>query len=424
MKRRSFLKTASAVAAPSIVPASVLGRGGATAPSERVTMGVVGCGGKGHGLMQDFQSRCEKEVQFVAIADPDAKHCERGRQFAEKHWGEGCKIYKDFRELCARDDLDAVVVATPDHWHGIAAMEAVRNGKDVYGEKPLTHLFREGKVLHEAVRKHKRICQVGSEQRSDTRFRVAAEVVLNGLIGKVKEVQVGLPTGHTSEKEAKVGLAVPEHLDYDLWCGPSRKLPYHPDRLHFNWRWCLDYGGGNLMDWIGHHNDIAHWGLGMDKGGPIKVEAVNFTYPDKGIYDNPIDYAVQCEYEGGIHLVISNKVGRGTKWIGEDGWVSVDRGRINASNKEWIRESTNRGKIKAYKSNDHRRNFVEGVRTRKECICPAETGHRAATPGHIGYVSDALKRPIKWDPKNEKVIDDPEADKLLNKLEYRGDWSL
>ena len=423
LKRRSFLKTAGAIAAPLIIPATALGTVDKAAASERVTLGLIGAGGKGLDLMGDFSRQC-KEVQFVAVADPDKVHANKGKALAEKLFGKGCETYQDFRHLCARKDIDAVVVATPDHWHALACLEAIRSGKDVYGEKPVTHLFGEGQVLYREVAKHKRIFQVGSQQRSNPFFRKAVEVVMNGLIGKVKEVHVGLPTGESSQVEGNVAKAVPGHLDYDLWCGPSRKLPFHPDRLHFKWRWALDYGGGNLMDWIGHHNDIAHWGLGVDKGGPVRVEAQNFRYPEKGIYDSPIDYTVRSEYEGGATVVISNKVGRGVRFFGEDGWVYADRRAFQASNPEWTREGFDPGKARAYRSPDHRRNFVDGVLTRKECICPAETGHRSITPGHLGYVSDALKRPLKWDAKNEKVVGDSEADKLLKKIDYRGDWSL
>ena len=424
MQRRSFCKLAGAFAGPVILPASVLGRRGQTVPSERVTIGLIGAGGKGYDLMRDFYSQCRDEVQFVAIADPDTRHAERGKRLAEKNWGEGCKTYRDFRDLCGRDDLDAVVVATPDHWHALAALEAVRQGKDVYGEKPLTHLFREGQVLYREVRKSNRIYQVGSEQRSAANFRIGSEIVLNELLGKINEVQVGLPGGETTEEEGKVAQPVPDHLDYDLWCGPSAKLPYREKRVHFHWRWSLAYGGGSLMDWIGHNNDIAHWGLGVEHSGPVRVEAKNFRYPDKGMYDNPVDYEVHSEYEGGYSVVVSNKYPNGVRWIGENGWVRVSRGQIDASNKEWIHEEADRGRIKAYNSPDHRKNFVSGVKTRKQCICPAEVGHRSVTPGHLSFVSDALKRPLKWDPLNEKVLGAPEADKLLNALEYRRGWSL
>jgi hypothetical protein len=178
------------------------------------------------------------------------------------------------------------------------------------------------------------------------------------------------------------------------------------------------------MDWIGHHNDIAHWGLGLDKTGPTKVEAVGFTHAEKGMYDGPVNYDVQCEFAGGITSSISNKNPMGTKWIGENGWIYVDRGKLDASNKEWIQGNFDRGPIKAYKSPNHHQNFIDGVRTRKECIASAETAHRSITPGHIAYVSAALGRALKWDAKNEQVINDPTADKLLKEVNYRGDWSL
>ena len=411
------------------MPASVLGQG-AVAPSERIGVGLIGCGGQGSGVFRGMLN--SKEVQGLAVCDPDAQRMERMKGDVDKRYGKkGCAGYNDFRELCARKDIDAVVVGTPDHWHAVAALGAIRNGKDVYCEKPVTHLFREGQVLYQEVAKRKAIFQTGSQQRSDTRFRIAVEIVMNGLIGKVKQVKVGLPTGKGTNEEGKVAQPIPDYLDYDMWCGPSRMLPYHKDRLHWNWRWCLDYGGGQLMDWIGHHNDIAHWGLDLDKSGPVKVEAKNFRYPEKGMYDQPIDYEVLSTYAGGYTVSISNlhkmgpdKRNMGTEWIGEDGWVYVDRGKISASNMDWIRESYDRGPKKAYKSRDHRRNFIEGVLTRKECICPAETAHRSITPGHLGYVSDALGRALKWDPKKEEVVGDAEADKLLKTVNLRGDWKL
>ena len=423
LNRRAFLKASGAIVAPTIIPGAALGYAGKASAGDRITLGLIGSGGKGRDLMSDFKRTC-KEAQFVAVAYPDRNQADKGRALAEKLFGVGCKIYRDYRELCARNDIDAVVVATPDHWHALNCLEAIRNGKDVYGEKPITHRFREGQMLYREVAKSGRIFQVGSQQRSKSEFRKAAEVVMNGHIGKVKEVQVGLPTGESSE-EVNVGQTIPEHLDYDLWCGPRRKLPYHSGRLHFYWRWAMEYGGGTLMDWIGHHNDIAHWALGLDKSGPIKVEAQSFRYPEKGkIFDSPIDYTVRSEYEGGLKIVISNKVGRGIRFFGEDGWVFTDRRQFKASNAEWTKEGFDPGPVRAYRSDDHRRNFVDCIKKREQCICPAETGHRSITPGHLAYVSDALKRPLKWDARNENIVNDPEADKLLKKLDYQGDWSL
>ena len=436
MERRNFIKTVSALGAPTIIPASVFGQGDRPSPSNRVTVGVIGLGGMGNGDMNGLMS--QDDVQVLAVCDVDAQHEKgggKGREPAktrvEKHYSKigatdykGCSTYSDFREICAREDIDAMVVATPDHWHALATLEALRNGKDVYCEKPVTHLFGEGQAVYREAAKRKAIFQTGSQQRSDIRFRIAVEAVQNGLLGRIQHVEVGLPKGNKTDKLGRKGEPIPEHLDYDFWCGPSRYLPYSPDRLHWNWRWCLDYGGGQLMDWIGHHNDIAHWGLGLEKSGPTRIEAVGFDFPDKGMWDNPINYEVKCEFEGGYTSSISNKNKMGTKWIGENGWIYVDRGKIDASNKDWIREKTDRGPIKAYKSRNHHRNFVDGVKTRDECIAPAETAHRSITPGHLGYVSLQLGRALKWDPAKEEVIDDPKADKLLKAIDYRSDWKL
>ena len=431
MKRRNFLKTsaASALAAPTIIPSSVLG---ADAPSNQITLGLIGCGGQGTGNLRNLMGK--SGTRGIAVCDPDKNNMNRARDHVnQKNGNKDCETFTDFRDLCAMKDLDAVIVGTPDHWHSLACLEALNNKKDVYCEKPITHLFAEGQAVYKAAAKNKAIFQVGSQQRSSSRMRVAAEAVMNGVLGKIKEVKVGLPTGGGTNEEGKVAQPIPDHLDYDLWCGPSRMLPFHPKRLHWNWRWCLDYGGGQLMDWIGHHNDIAHWGLEMDKSGPIKVEAKGFRYHGKGMYDQPLDYTVVSEYAGGYTVTLSNKhkMGKdknrsmGTEWHGENGWIYVDRGRIEASNKDWIIEKNDRGPKKAYKAvGGHHQNFIDGIRTRKDCICTAETGHRSATPGHIGYVSDKLGRAIKWDPAKEECVGDAEADKLLKTVNYRGDWKF
>jgi len=436
MQRRTLIKTtaATAIAAPTIIPSHVIGK---DAPSNEITLGLIGCGGQGSGVLRGLMH--QDRTRALAVCDPDKNNMNRTKGQVEQRYAKdkesgkykGCDSYSDFRELCARKDIDAIVVGTPDHWHALATLEALRNGKDVYCEKPMTHLFAEGQAVYKEAAKRKAIFQVGSQQRSSTRMRIAAEAVMNGLIGKIKEVNVGLPTGRGTDDEGKVAQDIPPHLDYDLWCGPSRLLPYNPKRLHWNWRWCLDYGGGQLMDWIGHHNDIAHWGLQMDKSGPIRVEAKGFRYHGKGMYDQPLDYRVESEYAGGYKVTISNqhkmgpeKRNMGTEWIGEDGWVYVDRGRIAASNREWIVEKTDRGPKKAYKSTNHHRNFIECIRSREQAICPAETGHRSATPGHIAYVSDKLGRAIQWDPEKEVCVGDKEAEKLLKTLDYRGDWKI
>ena len=235
MKRRNFLKTsaASALAAPTIIPSSVLG---ADAPSNQITLGLIGCGGQGTGNLRNLMGK--SGTRGIAVCDPDKNNMNRARDHVnQKNGNKDCEAFTDFRDLCAMKDLDAVIVGTPDHWHSLACLEALNNKKDVYCEKPITHLFAEGQAVYKAAAKNKAIFQVGSQQRSSSRMRVAAEAVMNGVLGKIKEVKVGLPTGGGTNEEGKVAQPIPDHIDYDLWCGPSRMLPFHPKRLHWNWRW-------------------------------------------------------------------------------------------------------------------------------------------------------------------------------------------
>ncbi len=426
VSRRRFLGAAAGViAAPCIVPAHILGLRGAVPPSERIVMGVIGVGGMGTGNFQAFMRK--KDVQVVAVCDVDSKHFEDAATKVDRHYGNtDCKKFRDFREIIALKDTNAFIVATPDHWHAICAIAAVRAGKDVYCEKPVTHTFAEGQALVAAVKEKNAILQVGSQQRSEGGFRRGVEIVLNGLIGKVKTVEVGLPTGHKKAEGDPKPLDPPANVDYDFWCGPSPKLPYNPSRLHWNWRWHLSYGGGQLMDWIGHHNDICQWGLGRDRSGPVEVKAAGFEYPeDRTIWNSAWNYEVLSTYDDGVVASISNKHPMGCKWIGEGGWVHADRGKLEASNPEWVKKDFNPGEKKAYASDDHRTNFLECVRSRKSTICPAETGHRSITPGHLGLVSEALGgRAIRWDPAAEKVIGDAEAEKLLKKVDFRPPWVL
>jgi len=433
--RRRFLKTTTlaAVAAPTIVPSTVLGRA-KVAPSNRITVGLSGSGSRGTGVMNSFLR--EADTQVIATCDPYTVHHRgtgRGRQLGrqpaaeavgKKYGSKSCDTYEDFRELCARKDLDAVIVATPDHWHAVQTLEALRNGKDVYCEKPVTHFFAEGVAVYKEAAKRKAVFQTGSQQRSDRRFRHAVEVVLNGVIGKVKSVEVGLPRGHDKDNGDSKQHDYSKRKDYQLWTGPAPMLPYVNARHHWHWRWHLAYGGGQLMDWIGHHNDICHWMLNEDNGGPTRVEAKNFRLSKAKSYNSPTEYEVHCEYAGGIKTSIGSHNRMGVKITGEDGWVYVTRGRMEASNPDWAKLDFNPGKLKAYASSGHTRNFLDCVKSRKPAICPAETAHRSITPGHLGYVSHTLGRALKWDAKKEQVIEDTMANKLLNELGYRKPWSL
>jgi predicted dehydrogenase len=426
ISRRSFLGVAAgAIAAPYIAPSRALGLGGAVPPSERIVMGVIGLGGMGRANMGGFLRKDESQV--VAVCDVDKRHLEEGAAEVNKRYeNNDCKKFSDFRELLQHKDLNAVVIATPDHWHALCGLAAARAKKDIYCEKPVTHTFAEGQALIAAVKENGVIFQVGSQQRSEWRFRRGVDLVQNGHIGKVRQVEVGLPTGHKTPNGDPKPQDPPAGVDYDFWCGPSPKLPFIPARFHFHWRWHLAFGGGQLMDWIEHHNDIAQWGLGRDASGPVEVKALGFEYPDdRTVYNSAWKYEVACKYDDGVTSSISNKHPMGCKWIGESGWVYVDRGKLEASNPEWVKREFDPGPKRAYKSDDHRGNFLECVRSRKPCICPVEVGHRSITPGHLGLLSEALGgRAIRWDPKTETVVGDAEADKLLKKVDFRGPWSL
>lgn len=433
MNRRDFLASAaragagaSALSLFSIVPASALGRGrdGRPAPSNRITLGCVGVGGQGNSNLDAFLN--QPDVQVIAVCDVDKNHLQSTKDKIDHRYNNSdCVGYGDFRELIARPDIDAISLCTPDHWHAVPAVLAASSGKDIYGEKPISHCLMEGRIMADAVRKHGRIWQVGSWQRSVENFRLGCELVRNGRIGKVVKIEVGLPTG--SPCGPVTFKAPPPELDYDFWVGPSRWQPYCDQRTHWNWRWQLDYGGGQLMDWIGHHADIADWGMGWDNTGPQEVEGSG-QYPDHGIWDAATTYYFVAKYKGGVEMHVANGGNRGirggTKWIGEDGrWVWVDRGGFDANPKNLLTERIGPDEIQLYKSDDHHRNFLDCVKSRKPTICTAETGHRSVSIGHLGQIAMLTGRKIRWNPETEQILDDPEASRMLS-TPMRAPWHV
>jgi len=428
--RRSFLKgTAAAGAAfavPTIIPASVLGREGAIAPSERLVMGCIGVGSQGTGNMNNFLGR--DEIRVVAVCDVDRDHRERAKGHVDGRYGNSdCATYHDFREILARQDLDVVSLAMPDQWHAIPAIMAARAGLDIYGEKPLSRSIRESRAICDAVHRYGRIWQTGSWQRSQQHFRHACELVRNGRVGKIYRVEVGLPTG--SATGIKQPEPVPDALDWDFWLGPAPWREYCTfgnDRCHWDWRWIMDYSGGQLTDWAGHHIDIAHWGLGFDETGPYQIEGEG-TYPAEGLWDAPTDYFFSCRYEGDVTIEVgsTSKIGfMGTKWHGEDGWVYVRRGFIDASDKSLLRaEEIGAGDIRLYESTDHWQNFIDCVKSRRPTVAPVETACRSVSVGHLGEIAMLTGRRIRWNPETEEIINDPGASNLLGRS-YRKPWVL
>jgi predicted dehydrogenase len=428
--RRHFLATSTlALAAPTLIPAFALGRGGQPAPSERITMGVVGWGMMGPGNTDAFLGM--KDCQVLAACDLDQKHLEAAVNRINKQYeNKDCKAYKDYREMMARKDIDTVMLAVPDHWHALTAVEAARQKKDIYGEKPLARTIAEQQAIVKAVQANQRIWQTGSWQRSQAPFRKAAEIVRNGLIGKVTRVEVGLPAGHhdfAGTKNFMTPSDPPPELDYDFWIGPSQMEPYIKGRVHMNWRWNYNTGGGQLLDWIGHHCDIAHWGLDADNSGPSEVEGTGEFPPKDAVWNTCTKYRITCKYPGGVELVIAgghSDIRGGTKWIGTDGWVWVDRGGFDASNTDWFAQiPPEKYQVKLYRSDSHHRNFLDCVKTRKPTITPVETAHHSAIPGHLGLIAMLVGRKIKWDTATETIANDPEASKLLTRP-YRSPWRI
>ncbi len=441
MTRRRFLAvTGAAIAVPTVIPSSALGAENRPAPSERITMGVVGWGYMGPGNTDSFLS--QKDCQVVAACDLDKNHLAQAVNKINGHYGnQDCKAYHDYREMMARDDIDAVMLAVPDHWHALLSVEAAKRKKDIYGEKPLARTIAEQQAIVKAVRSNQRIWQTGSWQRSVDNFHKACEIVRNGLLGKITRVEVGLEGGHhdylagTGSKRNVTDP--PPELDYDFWIGPSKKMPYIECRVHKNWRWNYNTGGGMLLDWIGHHCDIAHWGLDFDNTGPSEIEGHGEFPPEDAIWNTCTKYRITLKYPKEITMIIAGghpDIRIGTKWIGTDGWVWVaragsdasNRAGFDASNQEWKdlkRLPEAQRKVTLFKSSSHHRNFLDCVKSRKPTITPAEVAHHSAIPGHLGLISMLVGRKLKWDPDKEVILGDAEATKLLTRA-YRTPWAL
>jgi predicted dehydrogenase len=443
--RRQFLATtAGALGFPTIVPSSVFGQ---NAPSNRITMAVFGWGMMGPGNTDKFLN--ESDCQIVAACDIDKNHLNQAvGKINGFYKNSDCKAYADYREVMARKDIDTVMLALPDNWHALTAIEAAKNGKDIYGEKPLARTIAEQQAIVKAVQKHKRIWQTGSWQRSEDNFRIGAEIVRNGLIGKLQRVEVGLPAGHNDFAGTKDKMQVstpPAELDYDMWIGPAAMEPYIEGRIHKNWRWNYNIGGGQLLDWIGHHCDIAHWGMDCDSTGPTEMRPIQADFPPRtDVWNTATRYRSESTYANGVVMTIAGghpDIKMGTKWIGSDGWVYVNRGAYDASKDELKKKIQKREgdkvveasaapklgddviKTRLYETKGHHRNFLDCVKSRQPTVTPVETAHRSATPGHLALISLMVNRPLKWDPEKEVIIGDEEASKLLGR-EYRGPWKL
>jgi len=434
--RREFIKSATAAgtaaALPAFIPSTVLG---ANAPSNRTTLGCIGVGRMGSGDMRSFMGF--DEVQVVAVCDVDANRARNALGLVERKYGKGkkdgsykgCKTYGDFREVVARDDIDAVMICTPDHWHMLPAIAAAKAGKDIFVQKPLSLTIEEGRALSDTVRRYGNIVQVGSQQRSDSRFRFACELVRNGRIGKLHTVKVGCgadpPTG------LHAPMPVPDNLDYNMWLGPAPWAPYTEARVHPRkgygrpgWLRISDYGAGMVTGWGAHHMDIAQWGMGAENTGPVEIEA-EAEFPKDGLWDVHGPFRIDYTYANGVKVIFadSRKNKQGVLFEGTEGWVYARRGRIDAHPKSLLKSKILPGELHLYQSRSHKGNFLECIRSRAETVAPAEVGHRSCSACLLGNIAMRLPRKLKWDPEREQFLNDPEANRWISKP-MRSPWHL
>jgi predicted dehydrogenase len=416
--------------------------------NDRIVMGAIGIGSlqsRGRAIMGEASK--QEGIQYVAVCDVDKRHREKAVEDVKKvaKIKGDVKAYEDFRELLDDKNINAVTIATPDHWHALVAIAALKKGKDVYCEKPLSLTVAEGRAIAKVAKVTGRIFQVGSQQRCEfgNRFRLACELVRNGRIGKLKSISARVGGNPQSPELPEVDP--PEGLNWDFWLGPTPKVPYRylevetkikKDKdettlkrvytnCHYEFRWFYEYSGGKITDWGAHHNDIAQWALGMDDSGPVAVESTG-TKPEKpNGYNCHPDFEIHYTYANGVKLTCQAKGENGVRFEGEDSkWIFVSRSRIQASDKKLIEEELPEDAVTLYPTpaKNHMANFIECVRSRKATICPAEVGHRSATVCHIGAIALRLGKKLKWDPIKER-FDDEEANKMLSRA-YRAPWKL
>lgn len=456
--RREFLKTSTAafsaaIAAPYVVPASVLG---ANSPSNRISVGFIGNGNQSTIDLPAFLQ--QDDVQVVAVCDVNTasygyKTPQQflGRKPAQekvntfyadkKRAGQyqGCDAYNDFREVLARQDIDAVAIVVPDHWHGLMVVMACQAGKDVYCEKPLSLTVRQGQTMVKAVRQHQRILQTGSHYRSSPANRLACELVRNGRIGQVKRIITQVAENNAVDPgPGWKPMPVPEGFDYEMWLGPAPKAPYHIDRCLYRFRFILDYSGGQTTNFGCHSNDIAQWGLGMDRSGPVEFEDTGAEWPAPGgLFTTATKVSFRARYANGTELICQTaKPGFGTRFEGTEGWVEFGYQGIQTSPASLKTTKIGPNEVHLPVSNpqrqedssrnyipDHVRNFIDGVKSRQDPIEAVEIGHSTATLCHVANIAMKLHRKLRWDPAAEQFLGDDEANQMLGRP-MREPWKI
>ena len=416
--RRHFLKSSltaagAVVAGPQIIRAETLGNATKDAANSRIGMGFIGMGLISDGHLRTFSGM--KGVQPIAVCDVKDWQLKKAVEVLKEKGHEDIQATARFEEVLANPAIDAVCVTTPDHWHAAIAIAAMKAGKDVYVEKPMTLTIAEGQAMVAAEKKYGRIVQVGSQQRSEIYFRIAANLVRNGLIGEVKEIYCQLGQFPQPPDKEQI-VAVPEGFDYDRWLGPTPFYEYSENRVKGNygggWRCYWDYGSRKFGDWGAHHFDIVQWALGRDETGPVEFIPKGFEGAEHHHY----------RYADGITVWRDKKPDHGhmIRFIGTKGEVHVSRGKIDALPKELVRHKFSGNDIQVYESKNHRENFLDSIKSRKPTICPATVGHRTATICQLAGIAQRLVRPLKWDPVAEKITNDAEAAKMQDRTRRKG----
>jgi predicted dehydrogenase len=445
--RRTFLKNVGAAAmAPlafRIIPASALGADGATPPSNRIALGLIGVGMVGQGHLRGFLH--EAEAQVVAVCDVDRWRRENAQATTEQAYADrrtsgvyrGCAAYNDLRDLLARDDIDAVFIATGDRWHGVATVLAAKAGKDIYVEKPISLTIAEARAMVEAVRRYGRVCQSGLQQRSTREFRLACQLVRDGALGKIQAVYVSGPG--TSAEVNLPAEPVPDSLDWDLWLGPAPWRPFNHRFVYLGqplnvvpWDFCRDFGGGNLTSGTVHAFDVVQWGLGMDQAGPIEVippgtgsyPDLTFKYPD-GVFVqvvpgrlDPRKHPIPQGWEESTPIQVF-----GALFVGERGWIHVGREGYLQSFPADVIKNYPAGYDRLIAGESHHRNWFEAIRTRGRPACDVAVGCQSTIVAHLGCIACWTGRALKWDPAGEQFLGDDEANRMRSRA-MREPWRV
>jgi predicted dehydrogenase len=447
LSRRSFLassiKTGIVMGLPTIVPSSVFG---ANAPSNRINIGAIGNGriSRGHDMPGVWKY---DNARIIAVCDLDQNRATEAQTLVNDFYTKkstkrykGVKTYTDYRELLQNKDIDAVLISTPDHWHAKIGVDAARAGKHIYMQKPASLTIAEGRMLSDIVQKTGVTFQIGSQQRSWEQFRIACELVLNGRIGQLKTVYVGLPGDPSGDVEKE--MPIPKNFNYDAWLGSTPSVFYTEKRVHPQsgydrpgWLRCEQFGAGMITGWGAHHIDTAHWAMGMTQSGPIEVSG-KAAFPTSGMWNVHGIFTTEALYANGVKMVVSNELPNGIKFEGTEGWVFVTRGNyratssdpidpkapkpLEASNPAILTSVIGVNEIHLPVSADHHGNWLEAIKSKKPPIAPVEDAHRACSTCLVHHIAMKVKRKVYWDPAKEMFKDDDEANKMLSREQRAG----